>query len=240
MTQSSQPAARTRRLRRLPRVQPGLGPASAGPGSAGAPPSPRRAEGAAEIPGAHDERCATTSNARTIASRRNGAGSTGPWTAAGKARAARNALKHGFAARKLVLLDDENPAEFRAFAKALQAELAPEGRLQIDLVGRIAMAAWRARRADRLEAGVLGSYLEDADPDPCAALATGLTRDNHGPGAFATLVRYRGSVLAEFFRSLAALKALQAEAGALGAADLPPAARPSPPLLQPNEPKKTP
>jgi hypothetical protein len=62
--------------------------------------------------------------ARQAASRRNGARSRGPGTAAGKVRSSKNALRHGCAARKLVLLDDENPAEFRAFAKALQAELA--------------------------------------------------------------------------------------------------------------------
>jgi hypothetical protein len=153
--------------------------------------------------------------AKTLASRRNGARSRGPRTPAGKLRSSRNALRHGLRARRLVLLDDENPAEFRAFARALQAELAPEGRLQADLVNRIVIAIWRARRADKLEAGLLGSYLEAAGPDdpgPSAALGTGLIRDNYGPRALATLVRYRGSVLAEWFRSLAALKLLQAEA----------------------------
>ncbi len=158
-------------------------------------------------------------SARTLASRKNGARSRGPRSAAGKARSARNAVTHGLRARKLVLLDDENAAEFRAFASALQAELAPEGVLQADLVARIVMASWRARRADKLEAGLLGTYLAApgrADPDPRATFGTGLIRDNYGPRAFATLVRYRGSVLAELFRSLAALKMLQA-----GAPDLP-------------------
>ncbi len=179
---------------------------------------------------------------RAIASRRNGATSRGPRTAGGKARSARNALTHGLRARKIVLLDDEDAAEFRAFASALQAELAPEGVLQADLVARIVMAAWRARRADKLEAGVLGAYLAGASPaDPAfltssgtsrsgptsggrswepgkggrsgvERLGAGLIRDNYGPRAFATLVRYRGSVLAELFRSLAALKLLQSEA----------------------------
>jgi hypothetical protein len=36
-------------------------------------------------------------------------------------------------------------------------------------------------------------------------------RDGNGPRALETLVRYRGSVLAELFRALAALKLLQAE-----------------------------
>ncbi len=194
--------------------------------------------------------------ARQAASRRNGARSRGPRTAAGKIRSSKNALRHGFAARKLVLLDDENPAEFRAFARALQAELMPEGRLQTDLVGRIVMAAWRARRADKLEAGVLATYLDAAGPaapDPRAALGAELILDNHGARALATLVRYRGSVLAECAplrvdlrgrcwepgaRSLAALKALQAQAGARVGAGIPPAVRPSPSLLHPNEPRK--
>jgi hypothetical protein len=38
-------------------------------------------------------------------------------------------VSHGLRARRLVLLDVENPPEFRAFARALQAELMPEGRL---------------------------------------------------------------------------------------------------------------
>jgi hypothetical protein len=36
-------------------------------------------------------------------------------------------------------------------------------------------------------------------------------RDNYGPRALETLVRYGGTVLAELFRALGALKALQAE-----------------------------
>lgn len=164
-----------------------------------------------------------------VPSRRNGAQSRGPRSPAGKARAAQNALKHGLRAGKLALLEDEDPTEFRRFARALETELAPEGRLQADLVSRITIAAWRARRADRLEAGVLGGYLEGAGrtaPDPRAALASGLSRDNLGSRALATLVRYRGSVLAELFRSLAALKLLQAEAGAGSAT----ARLPSPPV----------
>ncbi len=50
------------------------------------------------------------------------------------------------------------------------------------------------------------------ESDPRAKLGTGLVQDNYGPRALATLLRYRGSVLAELFRSLAALKRLQAEA----------------------------
>lgn len=88
-------------------------------------------------------------------SRRNRAESRGPRTAAGRARSARNALKHGLCVRT-VLLDDEDAAALAAFDGATRAELAPEGPFQGELVIRIVGAAWRARRADRLEAALLG------------------------------------------------------------------------------------
>jgi hypothetical protein len=52
------------------------------------------------------------------------------------------------------------------------------------------------------------------ETDRQAALGAGLMRDGNGPRALETLVRYRGAVLAELFRSLGALQALQAEARA--------------------------
>ena len=91
--------------------------------------------------------------ARALASRQNGARSRGPKTGAGKAIAARNALKHGLTARKVVVLDDEDAAAFHEFQAALRVELAFEGVLQHDLVSRIALGLWRARRSDRIEAG---------------------------------------------------------------------------------------
>ena len=150
------------------------------------------------------------SRRRSLASRRNGAKSRGPRTAAGKARSARNALKHGLCADKFLLLPQEDAGAFAALEKALLAELAPVGAFQAELIARIVAAAWRARRADRLEAALLGIHLADDRANPGAALGYGLMRDGHGPRALDTLVRYRGAVLAELFRSLGALKALQA------------------------------
>jgi hypothetical protein len=186
----------------------------------------RRAGG----PDPDQESPSMTSDHRARASRQNGARSRGPSTATGKARSARNALRHGLRARKLLLIDGEDAAEFRAFATRLQAELMPVGALQESLVSRITIAAWRSRRADRLEAALLGRYLApaaDADPDPQAALGAGLIRDSHGTRALETLVRYRGSALAEWFRALAALKSLQAAAGSIDG--------PVPPSLPPPE-----
>ena len=155
--------------------------------------------------------CATVpvSSARAEASRRNGARSRGPEDPEGKARSARNALKHGLRAEKYVVLPDEDAAEFAALEAALIDELAPQGVLQSILVRRIARAAWRLERADRLEAEVLAARrYGDAD------LGLALIRDGNGTRSFDTLLRYRGAAMAEFMRSLRMLKALQAEQAA--------------------------
>jgi hypothetical protein len=153
-------------------------------------------------------------SARALASRQNGARSRGPKTAAGKAISARNALKHGLSARTVVL-DGEDAAAFQAFQAALRAELAPAGVLQHDLVSRIALGLWRARRSDRTEAALIASYLERArGTGEGRNLGLAVIRDAHGPRALDTLLRYRGSAHAELFRALGALKALQAEAAA--------------------------
>jgi len=123
----------------------------------------------------------TSSSARAAASRRNGARSRGPVTAAGKAPSARNATKHGLRAGN-VLLADESARDFAALAGALQAELAPVGALQAELALRVAAAAWRARRVDRLEAALLESHLEvgaDRAGPRQAALGLGLIRDGN-------------------------------------------------------------
>jgi hypothetical protein len=166
-------------------------------------------------------------NARAEASRRNGARSRGPVSAAGRAAAARNALKHGLRANRVVLLNDEDQAEFLAFAQALHADLAPQGALQEALVARIALALWRTRRSDRIEAGLLTYYLEKDQPRTAAGPDFGLAiiRDGNGPRALDTLMRYRGSIRADLHRALATLKALQADAAATkapGQGGLPP------------------
>ncbi len=148
------------------------------------------------------------SNARAEASRRNGAKSRGPKTPSGKARSAQNALKHGFRAQKYVVLPDEDAAEFAALQAALMEELAPDGVLQSVLAQRIVAAVWRLSRAERLEVEL---FAENGLPGGSLGLA--LIRDGRRAGAFDTLVRYRGGALADFWRALRTLKALQAELG---------------------------
>jgi hypothetical protein len=155
------------------------------------------------------------------ASRRNGAKSLGPRTPEGKARSAQNALKRGLRAQKYAILPGEDAAEAAALETALIDELAPQGVLQIILVGRIARAAWRLDRADRLEAEVLEERRYGG-----AGPGLALIRDGNGTRSFDTrwpepaptsggqcapTNRYRGTAMAELMRSLRTLKALQAD-----------------------------
>ena len=189
--------------------------------------------------GAAPRAAVSVSSARAEASRRNGARSHGPKTPEGKARSARNALKHGLRAQKYVVLPEEDAAEFAGLEAAMIEELAPVGALQTVLARRVAVAAWRLARADRIEAELFQErHL------PGGGLGLALIRDGNGTRSFETLLRYRGAALAEFWRALRTLKALQAEqvvatAPALEAHPKRRAARP--PLVhrpQPDEPER--
>jgi hypothetical protein len=178
---------------------------------------------------------------------RTAAHARGPRTDEGKARAAQNALKHGLRAQKYLVLPEEDAAEFAALEAALVEELAPVGVLQAVLARRVAVAAWRLARADRLEVEL---FEERGYANASPGLA--LIRDGNGKRSFETLLRYRGAAMAEFWRALKTLKALQAEQArderqaiganlAVAAHPLRPAAAAQPPIvhrLRPNEPER--
>ncbi len=124
----------------------------------------------------------------------------GPNTPEGKARASRNALKHGLCAGHHVVVEGESPEAFVAFEAALVADLAPAGALQILLAGRIARAAWRLERAERIEAELFARQMDGPFGEGDLGLA--LIRDGNGARAFDTLLRYRGAAQAELARTL--------------------------------------
>jgi hypothetical protein len=115
------------------------------------------------------------------------------------------------------------------------------GALQTVLAGRVAVAAWRLARADRIEADLFAERHIAG-----GGLGLALIRDGNGTRSFETLLRYRGAAMAEFWRALRTLKALQAEQAletgpALEAHPKRRAARP--PLVhrpQPDEPERAP
>jgi hypothetical protein len=185
--------------------------------------------------GAAPRAAVSVSNARAEASRKNGAKSRGPKTPVGKARSAQNALKHGMRALIHVVLPDEDAVAFQTLEAALLDELAPEGALQLVLARRVAVAAWRLARADRMEVELFEERRWEN-----AGVGMALIRDGNGTRSFETLMRYRSAAMAEFWRALKTLKALQAEqaAGADLVRGIPvkPLAAPAPVRAQPSRP----
>ena len=95
-----------------------------------------------------------TTDAQLAANRANAARSTGPKTAAGRARARRNALRHGMTCKQLVVFD-EKPDDFAGFNESMRATLAPADEVEEQLVERIVICAWRLRRTARAEAQIV-------------------------------------------------------------------------------------
>jgi hypothetical protein len=127
-------------------------------------------------------------------------------------------LRHGLRAEKFVLLHDEDAGAFEALAEALAQDLAPVGALQAVLARRLVVAAWRLERADRIERELFALQAERSERG-WGRLGLALVRDGNGARSFDTLLRYRGSAMAELWRALRALQAQAAdEACAIGTA----------------------
>lgn len=97
------------------------------------------------------------SEAQIAANRRNAEKSTGPKSARGKAAVGRNALSHGLTAERVICFD-ESEADFAAFEEGLRAALDPADPVEAQLAERIALCAWRLRRAYRVEAELFNAF----------------------------------------------------------------------------------
>ena len=85
------------------------------------------------------------------ANRLNAQHSTGPTTPEGRAAVRLNGLKFGLYAETLVL-PGEDPAEFEALLDRLHAEHQPATLTEELFVSQLAMASWRQKRVQRMEA----------------------------------------------------------------------------------------
>ncbi|MGA2501359.1 MAG: hypothetical protein ABSH20_26770, partial [Tepidisphaeraceae bacterium] len=94
---------------------------------------------------------------RTAANRLNAQKSTGPRTAAGKAKSALNALKHGLTSQS-PLLPTENPADYNLFAEGYLEELNPQAVEQFNLAQQLILTSWKLNRIPQIEAKVLAEH----------------------------------------------------------------------------------
>jgi hypothetical protein len=135
------------------------------------------------------------SAAQFAANRANAQFSTGPRSGEGKARSARNAIRHGLTSRQLIVREDER-ADFETLRDALVEELAPQGAVETVTFHELLHAAWNLHRFRRLEAE---SFTGIADP-LCDA----------GSEAFlGRLARYQVRAQRAYYRALQELRTLQ-------------------------------
>jgi hypothetical protein len=127
--------------------------------------------------------------AQIIANRANAQSSTGPVTADGKSRVARNAVTSGLFSKGDFVRPGEDDT-YAAFCDAYEIDLAPEGAIEHTLAAEIIHAAWRLRRCSAIEAEADEQSLEK----------------NHQ-----SIERARAAAHRAFHRSVGELRRLQTE-----------------------------
>ena len=105
-----------------------------------------------------------TSSRKVEANRRNALKSTGPRTKNGKRRVARNAVRHGFFSKWLLVQHQdgkESQSEYDDFYADIRKHYQPVGWLEVLWAEKIAVWSWRLRRLIRCESGQIARALAE-------------------------------------------------------------------------------
>ena len=141
------------------------------------------------------ERCTQMTSARQqAANARNAQRSTGPATAEGRAKSAKNATTHGLTTGS-ALLESEDAEEYARHVQSYIDNHGPQNDQQAFFVTQLAEAAWRLRRARKFENAIL-----DADP----TLANDETLNK-----VCKLNRYEASIERSYYRAYRELERLR-------------------------------
>ena len=128
------------------------------------------------------------------ANARNAQRSTGPATASGRARSAKNATTHGLT-NTGALLESEDAEAYARHMAAHRAHHLPQNEEQAFFVTQLAEAAWRLRRVRKFENGIL-----NADP----TLSNDATLDK-----VCKLSRYEAAIERTYYRAHRELEKLR-------------------------------
>lgn len=119
--------------------------------------------------------------------------STGPVTAEGKARSARNSLQHGLTSRTVVL-PHESEEDYEALKRDFEQQYQPETGFERQQVARMVDCWWKLARANRIEAEFMqqrGNAVTDANPELTGdAALVGLFCDTDESRHYRLFMRY--------------------------------------------------
>src|SRR6266480_573381 len=118
-----------------------------------------------------------TSSRKVEANRRNALKSTGPRTTNGKRRVARNAIRHGFFSKWLLVQHQdgkESQSEYDDFYADIRKHYQPVGWLEVLWAEKIAVWSWRLRRLIRCESGQIARALAEHSYELGQSKADGL------------------------------------------------------------------
>lgn len=141
--------------------------------------------------------------AQIEASRRNGALSTGPVTAEGKAKSRKNAVRHGLRAEEVVVQHGEDEDAYRDLLARLVEQFEPSDAVSAHLVRQLASIMWRSGRAERLEADLL-SYCDCMSRRGDRRVVIEFDHER-----LRVLLRYNRELEMSFYRTLTALGLMQ-------------------------------
>ncbi len=141
----------------------------------------------------------SASVAKLAANRANALHSTGPKTDEGKARTARNALKHGLDSKEIFIAAGEQET-FDQFQTNLAAEIKPEGAIEQDLFNQLLHAAWNLRRIRIQETDI---------HEKASALMINPYLDDKYSAALDRLARHQVRIERTYHRALRELRSLQ-------------------------------
>jgi hypothetical protein len=181
-----------------------------------------------------------TSELKSATARANGAKSRGPKSPETRAKSSHNSLKHGFTARKTVVLECENNDEFHNMLADYVATYQPGSPVENNLVDEMAAAKWRMLRMRLIEVALLDSEMSrphlPTDPrpeptDPGYQIAAALRRLTDDSRALSFISRYESRLHRIQERSHRTLRELQQTRKEQSAAEPVP-----PPPVQPEAP----
>ena len=124
----------------------------------------------------------------------------GPNTAAGKARIALNAIKHGISSTQLVV-PGESTTAWAATRTAIVEALAPAGPVETALAERVASAVWRLQRVAAYEEAAI------AEREHLQAVSARLLPH---PLDIDKIIRYEAHLTRQFYQALHELESMRA------------------------------